>query len=214
VIVAAPKSPAVTPSVSAPPPTLQPAPATVNAPPFTPPAAEPLPRAPQPPAATKIPAQQLRRNPLPAPKIAVLRKRVIPIAIAGLLAIALFGTLLSRQNSQASQRKSAPPAATQSIPVTPAQAAPAVPVPIPIAVDSTPLPQPQSQTSAAAPVVEMKPPPEIILRGEVKSLWEAGRYAQALKLVDEILAENPAHAEARAWKKKIRAAQDAEAAIK
>jgi hypothetical protein len=63
-------------------------------------------------------------------------------------------------------------------------------------------------------VVEVQPAPEVILRGQVKSLWETGRYAQALKLVDAILAENPTHSEARAWKKKIRAAQDAEAAIK
>jgi len=65
-----------------------------------------------------------------------------------------------------------------------------------------------------SPLVEVKPAPELILRGQVKSLWEAGKYAQALGLVDAILAENPTHPEARAWKKKIRAAQEAEAAIK
>jgi hypothetical protein len=77
-----------------------------------------------------------------------------------------------------------------------------------------PVPQPVAQTPAAAQVVEVKPAPEAILRGQVKSLWEAGKYSQALGLVEAILAENPTHGEARAWKKKIRAAQEAEAAIK
>jgi hypothetical protein len=54
----------------------------------------------------------------------------------------------------------------------------------------------------------------VILRGQVKSLWEAGKYSQALALVDAVLAENPTLGEARTWKKKIRAAQEAEAAIK
>ena len=75
-------------------------------------------------------------------------------------------------------------------------------------------PQPVPQTTAVSPVIEIKATPEVILRGQVKSLWEAGRYALALGLVDAILADNPTHAEARAWKKKIRAAQEAEAAIK
>jgi hypothetical protein len=35
-----------------------------------------------------------------------------------------------------------------------------------------------------------------------------------MKLVDAILADDPSHAEARVWKVKIRAAQDAEASIK
>jgi len=35
-----------------------------------------------------------------------------------------------------------------------------------------------------------------------------------MRLVDEVLTQSPANAEARTWKKKIRAAQEAEAAMK
>jgi hypothetical protein len=147
---------------------------------------------------------------MPAAAAGLLRKRMIPIAIAGLLAIGVFGTLLSRQSSQASQRQSEAPPVQNTV----------APAPVPTAVQPVeaappqPIPQPAAQTPAVAEAVEVKPGPEVILRGQVKSLWEAGRYSQALGLVEAILAENPNHSEARAWKKKIRAAQDAEAAIK
>ncbi|HMD47509.1 MAG TPA: tetratricopeptide repeat protein, partial [Bryobacteraceae bacterium] len=55
---------------------------------------------------------------------------------------------------------------------------------------------------------------EQVLRAQVRPLWEAGQYAQAMRLVDEVLTQSPANAEARTWKKKIRAAQEAEAAMK
>jgi hypothetical protein len=48
----------------------------------------------------------------------------------------------------------------------------------------------------------------------VRSLWESGRYAEALALVNQVLVNNPDNAEARVWKKKIRDAQEAEAALK
>jgi hypothetical protein len=161
-------------------------------------------------AAIKTAAQAHPKKPLPV--AAMLRKRAIPIAIAGLSAIIVFGTLLSRQNSQASQPQTAVPV-TQPINAAPGNPVTAAPVPV-VVQGETPAPQPVSQTPAALPVVEVKPAPEVILRGQVKSLWEAGRYAQALALVDAILTENPGHGEARNWKKKIRAAQEAEAAIK
>jgi hypothetical protein len=135
---------------------------------------------------------------------------MIPIAIAGLLAIGVIEMLLSRSSSQASQPKSEAPTIQNS----------PAPVPVPIAVQPVeaappqPVPQPVAQTPAVSEVVEIKPAPETILRGQVKSLWEAGKYGAALGLVDAILADNPTNGEARAWKKKIRAAQDAEAAIK
>ncbi len=53
-----------------------------------------------------------------------------------------------------------------------------------------------------------------ILSGPVRSLWESGKYAQALGLVNRVLADDPENAEARAWEKKIREAQAAEAALK
>ncbi len=44
------------------------------------------------------------------------------------------------------------------------------------------------------PPAEVKITPEQILRGQVRRLWEAGKYAQAMELVDVVLAANPSHA--------------------
>ena len=203
------KPPVVVPSIPAPASVVQAAqPATVAVP--------PPPPAPIPPlsvpalAAIKTAAQGPQKKAIPAAAAGLLRKRMIPIAIAGLLAIGVFEMLLSRSSSQASQPKSEAPTIQNS----------PAPVPVPIAVQPVeaappqPVPQPVAQTPAVSEVVEIKPAPETILRGQVKSLWEAGKYGAALGLVDAILADNPTNGEARAWKKKIRAAQDAEAAIK
>jgi serine/threonine protein kinase len=202
-IVPAPKPPAEVASAHAP--------AMVTPPPVPPPAPAPGPVTATPAlAAIKAAAQENPKKAISGANVALLRKRIIPIAIAALLAIGIFGTLLSRQNSQASQPKSDASAV---------QVAPSAPIPpAPVSVSVQPVevaqPQPTPQTPAASPVVEIKPAPGVILRGQVRSLWEAGKYAQALGLVEAILAENPTHADARAWKKKIRAAQEAEAAIK
>jgi hypothetical protein len=161
-------------------------------------------------AAIKTAAQGSQNKAISAAAAGLLRKRMIPIAIAGLLAIGVFGMLLSRSSSQASQTKSEAPEVQNT----------AAPVPAPVMVQPVeaappqPVPQPVAQTPAVSEVVEVKPAPETILRSQVKSLWEAGKYGPALGLVDAILADNPNLAEARAWKKKIRAAQAAEAAIK
>jgi len=212
-IVPAPKPPAAAPA-SAPAPAQNTAPTMVTAPPSPPPAAEAVPAPVQPAlAAIKTAAQGAGKKSKPAANAALLRKRVIPIAIAGLLAIGVFGTLLSRQNSKASPPKYEAPAA-QSIPIVPSAPAPAAPIPAPTQPVEAAPPQPAPQTTVVSPLVEVKPAPEVILRGQVKSLWETGKYSQALTLVDSILAENPTQAEARAWKKKIRAAQEAEAAIR
>lgn len=203
-IVLAPKAPIVIPSV--------PAPAMVIAPPLPPPAAAALPPAAKPAlAAIKTAAQESGKKALPV--AAILRKRMIPIAIAGLLAIGVFGTLLSRQSSQASQPKTDVPAIQPNI-VVPSNPEPAAQVPVPVQPADAAQVQPVPQTSTTSSVVEVKPAPAVILRNQVKPLWEAGKYAQALALVDALLAEDPTLAEARAWKKKIRASQEAEAAIK
>jgi hypothetical protein len=54
-------------------------------------------------------------------------------------------------------------------------------------------------------------PPERILRTRVNSLWEDGKYQQAMQLVDQILAASPNHEDALTWKRRIRASQEAEA---
>jgi hypothetical protein len=74
----------------------------------------------------------------------------------------------------------------------------------------------------AAPAVAVETPKaepaataaDAILNGQVEALWESGEYAQALTLVDAILVAEPANPEAAAWKKKIRTAQQAEAALR
>jgi len=79
---------------------------------------------------------------------------------------------------------------------------------------------PSAEAQPAPPAASTIDPPkpvsglDPIVRREVKALWEAGKYADAMDLVDEVLVANPANSEARGWKKRIRAAQQAEAAIK
>ena len=72
--------------------------------------------------------------------------------------------------------------------------------------------------SAAEPAPDDVVNPEIsakqILNGPVRTLWESGRYAQALALVNQVLATDPSDEDARSWKNKIREAQAAEAALK
>ena len=210
-IMLIPKAPAVVASIPAPaqPPATVPVAAPLASAPAGPPPVTPQPAL----EAIKTASQGPPKKPIPGINAALLRKRMIPIAIAALLAIGLFGTLLSRQSSQASESKSEAPAIQPEI-VNPPAPAPAATISVPVqSVDVAP-PQPAPQPSAGSRVIEVKPAPETILRGQVKSLWEAGKYSQAMRLVDAILDENPDQAEARAWKKKIRAAQDAEAAIK
>jgi serine/threonine-protein kinase len=135
-------------------------------------------------------------SPLPSPK------RFLLVAGAAAIGILILAALLTYHRTNASPAKvqgqtnqsgSALPRATQSEPAHP----PA------LAVDTPP-----------APVETSGPQPEQTLRGPVASLWEAGNYVQAMKLVDAILADDPSNAEARAWKVKIRAAQEAEDSIK
>jgi hypothetical protein len=51
-------------------------------------------------------------------------------------------------------------------------------------------------------------------KAKISSLWESGQYQDAMALVDHALASAPNNQEARAWKAKIRAAQEAEANAK
>jgi tRNA A-37 threonylcarbamoyl transferase component Bud32 len=52
--------------------------------------------------------------------------------------------------------------------------------------------------------------PQQILR-RVYTLWDTGRYKEATRLVDQILAASPGHPEALYWKKKIHDSEEAEA---
>jgi hypothetical protein len=81
-----------------------------------------------------------------------------------------------------------------------------------VAPESTPAPA--TDTPAIAEPPKPEPKPEQILPKQVKAFWEAGNYSEAMRLVDQFLVTSPANSEGRAWKKRIRAAQEAEAAIK
>jgi hypothetical protein len=191
---------------SAPPASVTPIPVLLETPvAATPPpavtAAAPLPAAP--PLAV---AQPVKRA--PAAKPGGSKTRWIPYAIAAVLTFCISLSFLSRQSMHASQVK---PAATATV-----QAPSAPQVPQPVAS-----PSPQTATTVAPaealPAPESapaKPSEEQIALNQVKALWASGKYAQALEKVDDFLADHPENMEGRIWKKKIRSAQDAEAAMK
>jgi serine/threonine-protein kinase len=139
-----------------------------------------------------------------APPVPSLNRLVVLVGAAA-IGILILVAFLTHPRTNASpvavqtqtnrSESTLPSAKTQNEPSPP----PTLAVQEPPAPVETPAPQPQ---------------PKQILSGPVASLWEAGNYAQAMKLVDAILADDPSHAEARVWKVKIRAAQDAEASIK
>ncbi len=83
---------------------------------------------------------------------------------------------------------------------------------VPVRAETPPAPAVEAPSSFDA--LKRAAESDQILRRKVKGLWEAGRYADAMQVVDEFLVTNPANGEARAWKKRIRAAQEAEAALK
>jgi hypothetical protein len=73
---------------------------------------------------------------------------------------------------------------------------------------------PKREEPAPEEVVNPEVPAKQILNGPVRTLWESGRYAQALGLVNKVLATDATNEDALSWKKKIREAQAAEAALK
>jgi serine/threonine-protein kinase len=159
------------------------------------------------------PQSFLRPAPLPPPpappKAGKMVKRVLVATVGLFLAAGIVGSLISRHNLRASQYKShavepvsepAEPVVKPSSPPPPAAAAARAPK--------------QEEPAPADDVVNPEISARMILNGPVRTLWESGRYTQALALVDRVLADNPSDEEARTWKKKIREAQAAEAALK
>lgn len=170
--------------------------------PAAPPPPPPRPK-PAPVAAPPLPPIVI---PIPPSHSSVVRRRLIVYAAAAILTIVVAIAVFSRQSVRAT-----PP----SHPVAPAAAKTAAP-----ALQANPVAQPAAQepapAAAAAPVEEPKTQPsqDQVLLNKAKTLWESGKYARAMALVNEVLADDPENLAAQAWKKKIRAAQDAEAAIK
>ncbi len=163
----------------------------------------------QPPPSFLRPAQLPPPQP-PRPKAGKMTKRVLIAAVGLFLAAGLIGSLISRQNLRASQNRShaAPPAPAPEVEtpaVRPSGPPPSAPPEAHVLKHEEPAPD-----EAVNPEISARQ----ILNGPVRTLWESGRYAQALVLVDRVLAGDPTDEEARAWKKKIREAQAAEAALK
>jgi serine/threonine protein kinase len=137
----------------------------------------------------------------------IITKRAIVVVASLILAAGIIGSFFSRQGLRASQDKNpaSPVVARPPVPASPANAPVAVP-PEPAASK----PGESGPNDVGNPEFSAKQ----TLHGPVRSLWESGRYTEALALVNQVLANNPNNAEARAWKKKIRDAQEAEAALK
>ncbi len=171
-------------------------------PPAPPPPPAPMPVAAIPSASAPVPP---RRD--PRAKTVKLQRRIATLIAAAALAFWATATIISRSSLKASEQKANAPAV--HTPVAPASKAAPEPPPAPIETSRAPEPvQPAAKIEKTAPAFTP------YLRSRVKTLWEAGRYADAMDLVDNFLSESPANAEAQVWKKRIRAAQDAEAAIK
>ena len=159
--------------------------------------------------------------PIPTPPPAVVQtessgllRTVLIYSIAGVLVLFAVLALLARQSIRASQdnKHPDPGASVRRIEtLTPAnsviQAKPATPEAQPAAV--TPTPAPALASAPRTPEWD-----ETALLAQVNSAWEAGAYTRAMRAVNQILTVNPYNAAARSWKKKIRAAQLAEEAMK
>jgi serine/threonine protein kinase len=178
------------------------------------------------PVAAPSPAPVAALTPEPAPtpapptvaphvSEAMTKTRWVPYAIAAVLTFCISLTFFSRQSMHASQsnpQAQAPAQAAASTMVQP-QTAPAVQPPLVSPAAQAPAPAVAEPLPVSEPA-PVKPSDDQVLLGQVKALWASGKYAQALEKVDDLLAAHPDHMEGRIWKKKIRAAQDAEAAMK
>jgi len=159
------------------------------------------------PAAAGLPDLRAQTKHLIPAKAPLITKRTIAILAGLILAAIVVGSFVSRKGLQASPNKTPAPAVVAR-PAT--RATPATPSAVERREPATPKPGKSGPDDLGNPEFSAKE----TLRGPVRSLWESGRYAEALALVNQVLANNPNNAEARAWKKKVRDAQQAEAALK
>jgi eukaryotic-like serine/threonine-protein kinase len=141
------------------------------------------------------------------PKNGKITKRTITVVAGLILAAGIVASFVSRQGLRASQNKN-PASAVLARPPTPDT--PANPREAGTQQPAASKPGESGPDDVGNPEFSAKQ----TLNGPVRSLWESGRYSEALALVNQVLANNPNNAEARAWKKKVRDAQEAEAALK
>ncbi|MGD0437916.1 MAG: serine/threonine-protein kinase [Bryobacteraceae bacterium] len=188
------------------------------------PTAAPIPRAPAPvpavlpptPPPASLAGARLESRPSPMPQrfqrtgppriSRKLRIRILTAAAGALIGVWLVGSFVSRQSLRATQTK-APVDSVGVAPKTPGRE-----VESRLKAESVTAPD----TEPRKPVEQetKEPSASQILRFRVKPLWEAGKYSEAMEEVNQALAADPGSAEARIWKKRILAAQDAEAAVK
>jgi serine/threonine-protein kinase len=188
--------------VSTPPAPVAPVPATAQGPIAPVPPAGPQGPFPVP------PRRQPPPRPLPTVSANKNKKRAIVIVAGLVVAVGIISSLVSHQGLRASQNKRAAPAPAVH-PTMPASTA------IPPAVPAAPEPATaKSGQSGPDDIGNPEFSARQTLNGPVRTFWESGRYAEALALVNQVLANNPNNPEARAWKKKVREAQQAEAALK
>jgi serine/threonine protein kinase len=164
------------------------------------------------PAAPEV-ASHVSNGTAPAPIPTPSKTRWIPYAIAAVLTFCISLTFFSRQSMHASQSNPRAQAQAPASTIVQPTSAPAVQQPIASPAPQAPMPAAVEALPASDPT-PVKPSDDQVLLGQVKALWASGKYAQALEKVDDLLAAHPDHMEGRIWKKKIRAAQDAEAAMK
>ena len=134
-------------------------------------------------------------------------KRAVAVVVGLALAAGIVGSFVSHQRLHGSQDKKAPTSVVARPAVAPT---PANPDPAPPPATVAPQPGESGPNDIGNPEFSATQ----TLNGPVRSRWESGRYAEALALVNQVLANNPDNPDARAWKKKIRDAQEAEAALK
>jgi serine/threonine-protein kinase len=150
-------------------------------------------------------------NPVPpaqGQKSGKTAKRALVAAVGLIAAVSIVSSFISRQNLKASQNK------RHNVTVVAEPIAPLVKTQAPPSASAPPTHAPKPGESGPDDLGNPEFSARQTLNGPVRSLWESGRYAQAMTLVNLVLANDPSNDDARSWKKKIREAQAAEAALK
>jgi Flp pilus assembly protein TadD len=138
----------------------------------------------------------------------------VAVALGAVLAIYGVVNYVSHQGLRASQKAVPPTTAVAEKTAAPEVKRNSERVTIPEENTQPIVNEPSTDVELPQAEPRVQPKTEQILRKQIKTVWESGNYSEAMRLVDQVLSASPANSEARAWKKRIRAAQEAEAAIR
>jgi hypothetical protein len=141
-------------------------------------------------------------------------KRAIALVAGLVLAVVIIGSFVSRQGLKASNKAAAASQVQHTVAPPQENAANPAPAPPPAETAAPQEPAPKPGESGPDDIGNPQFSAKQTLHGPVRSMWESGRYSEAMSLVNLVLAADPNNAEARSWKKKIHDAQQAEAALK